>query len=171
MRIEDVSVGDVVYREPDSQTGWFEVAETTSLFNGDIQLADRTELLTISGPFFTIVGVQFVSEAEVPDQPPSPLPPVEGEDVGAAEQTADADTSPEAGQTAQDNETAPVNHFAKSEQAAAAQQPAPVHQAAPVQQSSPADQSANSGEDYGDQSHAEKGALPQLPSRQSQPVG
>ncbi len=154
MRIEDVGVGDVVNREPDSQTGWFEVAEATSLFNDDIQLADRTELLTISGPFFTIVGVQFVSEAEVPDQPPSPLPSIagegedEGEDEGDAEKPAEAD------------QAAPANPFANK-----------ADRSVPASETVPADQSASSDEDYGDQSHAEKGELPQLPSRQSQPSG
>ncbi len=155
MRIEDVGVGDVVNREPDSQTGWFEVAETTSLFNNDIQLADRTELVTVSGPFFTIVGVQFVSEAEVPDQPPSPLPSIagEGEDEVDTEQPAQAEKADEA------EKSVPTNHFAEADRTV------------PASQTVPADQSGGLDEEYGDQSHAEKGALPQLPSRQSQPVG
>lgn len=77
VRIEDIQVGDVVNRDPDAETGWFEVDCITVLFNDDLQLADRTELLTLSGPFFTIVGVQFVTAAEVPQQPPSPLPVIE----------------------------------------------------------------------------------------------
>ncbi len=84
MRIEDVEIGDVVNRDPEKEVGWFEVERISVLFNGEIQLADRTSLITISGPYFTLVGVQFVAEAEVPTQPPSPLPSLE-EDGEAAE--------------------------------------------------------------------------------------
>lgn len=80
MRIEDLGIGDVVNRDPESEVGWFEVAATQVLFNGDLQLADRTALITISGPFYTLVGVQFVSPANIPDQPASPLPPEESDE-------------------------------------------------------------------------------------------
>lgn len=85
IRIEDIRIGDVVNRDPESETGWFEVHETQILFNGDLQLVDRTELVTISGPYFSLVGVQFVSSAAVPEQPPSPLPPMESDDDLSAE--------------------------------------------------------------------------------------
>ena len=92
IRIEDVQIGDVVNRDPEKEVGWFEVERISTLFNGELQLADRTSLITISGPFFTLVGVQFVSEAEVPNQPPSPLPPIEEDATGGH----DEDQKPEA---------------------------------------------------------------------------
>lgn len=96
MRIEDVQVGDVVNRDPESELDWFEVAEITVLFNGNLQLSDHTALQTVSGSYYTIVGVQFVAPAEVPEQPPSPLPPaVLDTDSLLDQETADAHSSVE----------------------------------------------------------------------------
>lgn len=72
MRIVDAQEGDIVNRLPDAEEGWFAVAKKHRLFNGDIQLSDTTGDNTVSGKDFEIVGVQFVSDAEVPEQPPIP---------------------------------------------------------------------------------------------------
>ncbi len=72
MRLVDAEEGDIVNRVPDAEEGWFAVAKKHRLFNGEIQLSDTTGDATVSGRDFEIVGVQFVSDAEVPEQPPVP---------------------------------------------------------------------------------------------------
>ncbi len=72
MRIADVEEGDVVNARPDNEEGWFAVAKKHRLFNGQLQLSDYQADKAISADDFEIVGVQFVSDAEVPDQPPIP---------------------------------------------------------------------------------------------------
>ena len=72
MRLADAEEGDIVNRHPEAEEGWFAVAKKHRLFNGDIQLSDTTADNTVSGKDFEIVGVQFVSDAEVPEQPPIP---------------------------------------------------------------------------------------------------
>lgn len=89
MRIEDVHVGDVVNRDPESELDWFEVEEITVLFNGNLQLADRSALQTVSGSYYTIVGVQFVAPADVPEQPPSPLAQAVTDEDSLLDQEAD----------------------------------------------------------------------------------
>lgn len=64
-RMEDVAVGDVVNRNPDAQKGWFRVVEISTLFNGELQLSDETELVTIAATNMDIVGVQVFDEVEI----------------------------------------------------------------------------------------------------------
>ncbi len=68
----DVNEGDVVNAKPDAESGWFAVARKHRLFNGDLQLSDYQADKTISGLDFDLVGVQFASDTEVPEQPPVP---------------------------------------------------------------------------------------------------
>lgn len=74
----DAEVGDVVNRDADADLGWFVVASKDTMFNGDIQLADETTYITISGGDYDTIGVQIVSEVELPPQPASQIkPPME----------------------------------------------------------------------------------------------
>jgi len=67
-RLEDIEVGDVVNRDPDAEQGWFLVDAVSVLFNGDCQLADETEQLTVSGNHKDMVGVQLVEEVELDER-------------------------------------------------------------------------------------------------------
>lgn len=64
-RIEDIQIGDVVNRDPEAEQGWFQVHATSVLFDGRLQVADKTEQLSLSGLHKDIVGVQLVEEVEV----------------------------------------------------------------------------------------------------------
>ncbi|MFW2380441.1 MAG: hypothetical protein ACN4GZ_01695 [Acidimicrobiales bacterium] len=66
VRIVDSHVGDIVNRNPDAEKGWFQVAEIKTLFNGDLQLADETSYITITGGDNDLIGVQFAQLIEVP---------------------------------------------------------------------------------------------------------
>lgn len=80
-RLEDIEVGDVVNRSPDAESGWFEVVTISTLFNGNIQLADESEQLTVSGDHKDMVGLQLVEEIVLDERgfvmsaAPTPLPP------------------------------------------------------------------------------------------------
>ncbi len=64
-RLEDIEVGDVVNRFPDAELGWFTVDEISTLHNGNIQLADVTVQLTVSGLNEDLVGVQLIEEIQL----------------------------------------------------------------------------------------------------------
>jgi hypothetical protein len=66
VRIVDSQVGDIVNRNPDAEKGWFQVAEIKTLFNGDLQLADETSYVTITGGDNDLIGVQFSQLIEMP---------------------------------------------------------------------------------------------------------
>ena len=66
VRIVDTQVGDIVNRNPDAEKGWFQVAEVNTLFNGDLQLADETTYITITGGDNDLIGVQFAQLIEIP---------------------------------------------------------------------------------------------------------
>ncbi len=67
VRLVDAQVGDIVNRNPDAEKGWFQVAEIKTLFNGDLQVADHSSYVTISGGDNDLIGVQFAQLIEVPD--------------------------------------------------------------------------------------------------------
>lgn len=67
VRLVDAQVGDIVNRNPDAEKGWFQVAEIKTLFNGDLQVADDSSYVTISGGDNDLIGVQFAQLIEVPD--------------------------------------------------------------------------------------------------------
>ncbi len=72
MRLLDVQVGDVVNKFPDSEAGWFVVAQITRLFNGELQVADFGQDKAVSGSDYDMVGVQFVGAVKVEPQPEIP---------------------------------------------------------------------------------------------------
>lgn len=67
VRLVDAQVGDIVNRNPDAEKGWFQVAEIKTLFNGDLQVADDSSYVTISGGDNDLIGVQFAQLIEIPD--------------------------------------------------------------------------------------------------------
>ncbi|NNF54977.1 MAG: hypothetical protein HKN03_11115 [Acidimicrobiales bacterium] len=64
VRLVDAQVGDIVNRNPDAEKGWFQVFEVKTLFNGDLQLADETSYVTITGGDNDLIGVQFAQLIE-----------------------------------------------------------------------------------------------------------
>lgn len=62
----DAQVGDIVNRNPDAEKGWFEVADISTLFNGDLQLADVSTYVTITGRDNDLIGVQFAQVIDTP---------------------------------------------------------------------------------------------------------
>lgn len=79
VRLMDAQVGDIVNRDADADLGWFEVASKETMFNGDLQLADETTYITISGGDYDTIGVQIVTDVDLPTQPrPTPRPSMEG---------------------------------------------------------------------------------------------
>lgn len=75
MRLMDAQVGDIVHRDASADLGWFVVADKSTMFNGDIQLADETTYITISGGDYDTIGVQIVTDVELPSQPQPKLTP------------------------------------------------------------------------------------------------
>ncbi len=65
VRLVDAQVGDIVNRNPDAEKGWFQVCEVKTLFNGDLQLADETSYVTITGGDNDLIGVQFAQLIEI----------------------------------------------------------------------------------------------------------
>ncbi len=97
LRMKDVAVGDVVSRTPGEREGWFQVAEITRMFNGKIQVADKDADLAVSGHDFDLIGVQVITELNLP---PEPILDPGGDDTaesGATEESteAKAETPPE----------------------------------------------------------------------------
>lgn len=79
MRLMDAQVGDIVHRDATAELGWFEVAAKDTMFNGDLQLSDETTYITISGGDYDTIGVQIVTDVELPPQPhPEHKPSLEG---------------------------------------------------------------------------------------------
>lgn len=70
MRISDVQVGDVVNKYPESESGWFVAAQISRLFDGKLQVADFAQDQAVSGNDFDMIGVQFVAQVTVDEQPP-----------------------------------------------------------------------------------------------------
>lgn len=69
MRISDVEIGDVVNKYPESESGWFVVAQINRLFDGKLQVSDFALDQAVSGEDFDMIGVQFVSMVTVEEQP------------------------------------------------------------------------------------------------------
>ncbi len=74
-RIEDLAVGDIINRDPDGLRGWFEIAHISTLFNGEVQLADESQNESVSGGPFDVVGVQLIEEFALDDETGFVLPP------------------------------------------------------------------------------------------------
>ncbi len=70
MRISDVQVGDVVNKYPEAESGWFVVAQISRLFDGKLQVSDFAQDQAVSGHDFDMIGVQFVAQVSVDEQPP-----------------------------------------------------------------------------------------------------
>lgn len=66
MRMKDVVVGDVVSRTPHEREGWFQVGVISRMFDGKLQVTDAPGNLAVSGSDFDLIGVQVVTELELP---------------------------------------------------------------------------------------------------------
>lgn len=68
VRMKDVLPGDIVNKNYEAPTGWFEVVELQELPNNGIVLAANSDRDSINGTVNDIVGVQVTKVVEVPDQ-------------------------------------------------------------------------------------------------------
>ena len=66
MRMKDVVVGDVVSRTPHEREGWFQVGVISRMFDGKLQVTDVAGDLAVSGSDFDLIGVQVITELELP---------------------------------------------------------------------------------------------------------
>ncbi len=71
IRMEEVVPGDVVNRVPEDTRGWFVAAVVEQLFDGTLQISDRTRHSSFSAGALDIVGVQLLKpiELEVTEDP------------------------------------------------------------------------------------------------------
>ena len=67
VRMADVLPGDIVNKNHDAQTGWFEVTELQELPNNGVVLAAHSDRDSVNGTVNDIVGVQITKVVEIPD--------------------------------------------------------------------------------------------------------
>ncbi len=68
MRMKDVAIGDVVSRTPHDREGWFQVGVISRMFDGKLQVTDAGGDLAVSGNDFDLIGVQVITELELPQE-------------------------------------------------------------------------------------------------------
>ena len=64
MRIIDLAVGDVINRDTEAASGWFEVAEIRRLPDGDLSVSGTATRDNVMGRENDIVGVQIPKVVE-----------------------------------------------------------------------------------------------------------
>lgn len=70
VRLAEVRPGDVVNGHPDHEQGWFRVVTIRELPSGDLVAAGETNVQSVKGSVFDLVGLQVAKQVDVPgDQP------------------------------------------------------------------------------------------------------
>lgn len=67
VRMADVVPGDIVNKNPEGLTGWFECTGLQDLPNGGIVILAESDRNSVNGEINDMVGVQLTKVVEVPD--------------------------------------------------------------------------------------------------------
>lgn len=67
MRLADITKGDTINGQPDSEDGWFEVRSVRALPSGERVVAGKSSTQSIKGASWDLIGGQIAKNIEVAD--------------------------------------------------------------------------------------------------------